>query len=122
MTRAFLLGLEVPADVAPCDSGAHLVRAMAMDHVDRIGTEGARRRNDMREERPARQRLQHLRQVARHALSLAGGQDDDREGHRPNCTEAPRRDVAIMTCRPCIDLPLRAQGCYTVEPGAFNSH
>ena len=123
MARAFLLGLEHPVDVAAREGGAHLVGAVAMDDVDGVGIEGARGRDDMRKERPAGQWLQHLRQVARHALALAGGQDDDGQGHRPNCTEAPRRDVAISDAAAgAFDLPLRAQGCYTVEPGAFNSH
>ena len=88
MPGALLLGLQRPADVGARDRRAHLFRAMSMDDVDRVGLERARGCDDVREQRPAGQRLQHLRQVARHALALAGSQDDDGQGHRPNCTGA----------------------------------
>ena len=81
MARAFLLRLQRPADVVAGDRRADSLGAVAMDDVDVGRVERARRGDDVREERPACQRLQHLRQVALHALALAGGQDHDGEVH-----------------------------------------
>jgi hypothetical protein len=66
---------------------------VTVDDVDGGGPEGTRGRDDVREERPSRQRLQHLGKVARHALALTGSQDDDGQRHRFDCTEAPGFDA-----------------------------
>ncbi len=77
MPGAQLLGLQHPVNPAVREGLAHALAAMAVNHMDRRGIERARRVDDMGQQRPAGQRLQHLRQVARHALALACGQDDD---------------------------------------------
>ena len=51
--------------------------AMAVDHADALRLQSCARRRDMREQRLAGQRMQHLGQVRMHALALAGGEDDD---------------------------------------------
>ena len=60
---------------------ADLVRAMA-DHENRpLRLELIRRPQEMLDERPPRQRMQHFRPRRLHARALACGQDDDVKGH-----------------------------------------
>ena len=78
---AELLGLQRPADRRFGQRRADLLAAMAVDHVDGVGRERLRAVDDVLQQRSAGQRLQHLGQVALHALALAGGQDDDGQRH-----------------------------------------
>ena len=50
---------------------------MAVYDTDHTRIEAARGGDDMRKQRPARQRMQHLGQIRVHALALAGREDYD---------------------------------------------
>ena len=82
VARAVLLGLQDPADVGALEGLEHLLAAVAVHHAGGRGLEAAGGVEHVPEQRPARERLQHLGQVRFHALALAGGQDHDGEWHR----------------------------------------
>ena len=81
MAGAELLGLQCPGDVLAGKRLAHMLTAVTVDHVDVAGRELARGVDDVLEQRAPRDGLQDLGQVRLHALALAGGQDDDGNGH-----------------------------------------
>ena len=81
MARAFLFRLMRPSHVPVLGEGrAHLLAAVAVDHVDRGRFQGAPGVEHMPQQRFAGHGVQHLGHVGIHALALAGGQDDDFEG------------------------------------------
>ena len=81
MARAELLGLQRPADLGTGERSAHLLAAVAVDDLDRGGMQRARSLDHVAEQGPAGERLQHLGPVRVHALTLAGGEDHDRQFH-----------------------------------------
>ena len=84
MARAELLGLQRPLQIGLVrERGADLLGAVAVDDVDRRRARmRARSANDVLEQRPARERLQHLRQCRVHALALARGENDYGNRHQ----------------------------------------
>ncbi len=82
MAGTELLGLQRPLQVLPGETLADPLAAVAVDHVDRVyAIERAGRIDDVLQQGPAGEWLQHLRQVGVHALALAGSQDHDGERH-----------------------------------------
>jgi hypothetical protein len=81
MAGAVLFRLQGPLHGGLGEGRAHLLAAVAVDHVDGLGRQFRGGGEHVAEQRPAGERLQHLGQVALHALALAGGQDDDGKGH-----------------------------------------
>ncbi len=77
MPGAQLRFLFRPDQIGMIQRRAHALAAMAVDHADQPGLEAARSGDDMREQGPARKRMQHLGQIRVHALALPGGEDDD---------------------------------------------
>ncbi len=84
MARAELLGLQRPLEIGLLgERRSHLLGAVAVDDVDARGLDGARGADDVLEQRPARERLQHLRQCRVHAFALARGENDYGNRHQP---------------------------------------
>ena len=81
VARAELLGLQRPADLDARERGPHLVAAVPVDDFDRRRLQRLRSLDHMAEQRPAGERLQHLRAVRVHPLTLARGEDHDRQFH-----------------------------------------
>ena len=79
---AQLLGLQRPVQGLARERLAHLLAAVAVDHVD-VGRRGdfPRGVDHVLQQGAPGEGLQHLGQVGLHALALAGGQDDDGHGH-----------------------------------------
>ena len=80
MAGAQLLRLQGPLDGFVLQYGLDAVSAVAIDHVDADRAQLAGAVDDVLQQGLASERLQHLGQVALHALALPGGKDDDREG------------------------------------------
>ncbi len=81
MARAELLFLLHPLEVRAVERRTHLGTAMTVHHQDLLRLKRSRGVEHVREERPARQLVQHLGQCRMHALSLPGGEHDDCEAH-----------------------------------------
>ena len=77
MPRAELLGLQCPANTGRWKRGANRFRPMAVDNAHIARTQFTGAIEHVRQQGPARQGLQHLRQVGSHAGTLPRGQDDD---------------------------------------------
>lgn len=71
------LALDDPRDAAIRHAVPHLLRSVADHHAQALGLEPPRRVQDMGQQRPARERMQHLGNVGMHPLALAGGEDDN---------------------------------------------
>src|SRR5712691_7527513 len=56
---------------------AHGLAAVAVDDADDLRRQALRRVDDMRDERPAGETMQHLGRIRLHALAETGGEDDD---------------------------------------------
>ncbi len=75
------LGLLGPDQVELVGKGlAHLLAAMAVDHVDGSRTQGARGLEHVRQHRPPGDGLEHLGPRGLHPLAFAGGEDDHVQG------------------------------------------
>ncbi|MNF78443.1 hypothetical protein D3C84_606280 [compost metagenome] len=81
---AQLFGLQHKAEVIRGQPLAYRLGAMTYDDVDALGGELAGGVNDVAEHGLAGHRMQHLGQGRTHASALAGGEDDDIEGHGRN--------------------------------------
>jgi hypothetical protein len=84
MAGAELLGLQHPFDgriARITERGAHLLGAMAVHHGDSARRQCSRRLQNVRKQRPAGERMQHLRQVRAHPLAQACRENDDFERH-----------------------------------------
>ena len=104
VARAELLGLERPLEVGLLgERRADLLGAVAIDDVDAGRPQRARGADDVLEQRPARERLKHLRQRRVHALALARGENDYGNRHEigplaviePGIDNAARRHPAL---------------------------
>ena len=77
MAGALLLGLERDRHVAPVDRRLDLLAALA-DHDDAlVGAERIDPVEQVEQQRPAGDRMQHLVRVRPHARALPGGKDDN---------------------------------------------
>jgi hypothetical protein len=75
------LGLPYPLQIAVrTERFAHLLAAVAVDHVDRRRREFACRRQHVAEQRLPGHRHEDLGALGLHALAFAGGEDDDMQG------------------------------------------
>ncbi|MNQ92247.1 hypothetical protein D3C85_1076660 [compost metagenome] len=81
---AQLFGLQDEAEIVRGQPLAHRLGAMADDHVYALGGELAGSVDDVAEHGLAGHRVQDLGQRRTHAGALAGGEDDDIEGHGRN--------------------------------------
>ena len=79
MAGALLLGLDGDRNVAPGDRRLDLIAALADDHDALVGAERIDPVEQVEEQRPARDRMEHLVRVGAHARALPGGKDDDGE-------------------------------------------
>ena len=110
MAGAELLRLLGPVQVGLVgERRAHLLAAMAVDHVDAGRLQRARGVDHVRQHRPPGDLLQHLRQRGLHPLAFAGGEDDDVQGcgHGDSCGG----DCADSSRRPllgCGSLAIRS--------------
>ncbi len=77
MPRAQLLRLQCPANVRGRERGANRFRPVAIDDTDVARVQFAGTVEHVREQGPAREGLQHLRQFGSHAGTLSRRQDDD---------------------------------------------
>jgi hypothetical protein len=73
-----LFSLLVPEQLGVGKGGLDRIAAMPLDNVQAGGADRTRALEDMRQHRPASQRLQNFRQAGMHAFALACRQDDDR--------------------------------------------
>jgi hypothetical protein len=81
MTSAELRLLPDENDVLIGYRLRHLFAAVPIDDTDAVGTEPTRRIDDMGEQRSARQQMQHLGPLRKHALALTGGKNNDVQRH-----------------------------------------
>ena len=81
VSRAELHGLQNPIDLFVLECGLDLAAPMAVNHKDVVGGEPPRGREHVREQRLARESLQHFRQVGIHPLANTCCEDDDGERH-----------------------------------------
>ena len=81
VTCAVLFGLQHPFDIGIGEAVAYRVAAVSVHDVGPIGPETRGCGEHVREQRPARERLQHLREVGFHPLALARRQDHDTQWH-----------------------------------------
>ncbi|MCY1308274.1 hypothetical protein D9M70_582680 [compost metagenome] len=79
-----LLGLEDEVQVIGGQTLAHRFGTVADHHVDALRIELASGIYDVAEHGLAGHRVQYLGQSRAHARALAGGEDDDIEGHGRN--------------------------------------
>jgi hypothetical protein len=77
MPGSQLLCLHHPVNPGPCDLLAHLFGTVPDDDVDIGSLKGMGSIQDMLQQRPAADLMEHLWQAGTHACSLAGRQDDD---------------------------------------------
>ncbi len=66
---------------------AHRVAVATVNDADRARRQSLRRVDDVREQRPSGQRVQHLGQRRVHALAVAGGENRDLQGRSPSGRE-----------------------------------
>ena len=98
MGGAFLLGLEGDRGIAALQRRLDLVAALADHHHPLLGAEAVDPVEQVQQQRPPGDRVQHLVHVGAHAGALAGGEDHDSEigrlvHRRPNGTGIPATPV-----------------------------
>ena len=79
MTGALLLGLECDGDIATGDGRFDLLAPLADHHHPLVGAERVDLVEQMEEQRPAGDGVEHLVGVRAHPRPLPGGEDDDGE-------------------------------------------
>ena len=101
------LGLQRPGDRLVLECGGHLLAPVPVNHLDGGGRERARRVDHVLQQRPAGERLQHLRQSRLHALALPGRQDHHRQR---GGTDLARSAAACSPAAPHSAAALRCPG------------
>ena len=103
--------LQGPGEIGRIERGADDVAAMSMDDAQTPRQERARRVDDVRDERLASKRMQHLGQMGVHALALAGGEDDDVHrkfsGETGKDATMPQRGMGDTWFGACLAPPAR---------------